>query len=186
MKMRMIKLRPKFLIKALLGRTNSFASNLPDNTELLGIKYDLFSNQVIAIIRSDSFEDIPESSPIEEFNVTYTPEFDVVYALSSREPQPKVSSKIQAVPAISGKPESQPAKEIRIRPNPDVSEVEEEFSPEQRKLLSFTVQDEYVMVKPTQFLKAEWDDINDVVRSLGGKWMKGDISSYWAIPRQQS
>jgi hypothetical protein len=31
-------------------------------------------------------------------------------------------------------------------------------------------------------LKAEWNEINDVVKSLGGKWVKGDIVSYWAIP----
>ena len=38
------------------------------------------------------------------------------------------------------------------------------------------------MVKPVMFLKAEWEDINEVVRSLGGKWVKGDIISYWEIP----
>jgi hypothetical protein len=186
MKMRMIKLRPEFLMKLLRGKTNSFASNLPDDAELLEVKYDLFSNQVLAIVRSNSFEDIAESYPIEEFNVTYTPEFDVVYAPSTREPQPKISSKTQPLPAISPKPESQPAKEIRIQPSSDTSGVEEEFTPEQRKLLSFTVKDENVIVKPIQFLKAEWDDINDIVKSLGGKWVKGDVSSYWAIPRQQS
>jgi hypothetical protein len=41
------------------------------------------------------------------------------------------------------------------------------------------------VVKPIQFLKAEWEDINEVVRSLGGKWVKGDIISYWEIPLQQ-
>jgi hypothetical protein len=184
--MRMIKLRPDFLIKTLRGKTNSFASNLPDDTELLDIKYDLFSNQVLAIIRSDSFEDIAESYPIEEFHVTYTPEFTVVYAPRTRKPQPTISSKTQPLTTTSPKPESQPAKEIRIQPSPDTSEVEEEFTPEQRKLLSFTAEDEYVIVKPMQFLEAEWDDINAVVRSLGGKWVKGDVSSYWAIPRQQS
>jgi hypothetical protein len=40
------------------------------------------------------------------------------------------------------------------------------------------------VVKPVQFLKAEWEDINEVVRSLGGKWVKGDIISYWEIPAQ--
>jgi hypothetical protein len=186
MKMRMIKLRPEFLLKTLRGKTNSFASNLPDDTELLDIKYDLFSNQVLAIIRSESFEDIPESCPIEEFNVIYTPEFTVVYAPSTKEPQLTISSKTQPLTAISPKPESQPTKEIRIQPSPDTSDVEEEFTPEQRKLLSFKVEGEYVIVKPVQFLKAEWDDINDVVRSLGGKWVKGDVSSSWAIPRQES
>ena len=186
MKMRMIKLRPEFLITTLRGKTNSFASNLPDDTELLDIKYDLFSNQVFAIVRSDSFEDIAESYPIPEFDVIYTPEFNIVVAPSSRETQPTISSKIQPQTTIGIKPGSQPLKELRIQSSQDISEVEEEFSPEQRKLLSFTVKDEYVIVKPIQFLKAEWDDINDVVRSLGGKWVKDDAGSYWAIPRQLS
>jgi hypothetical protein len=75
---------------------------------------------------------------------------------------------------------------MRILQNPDISEVEKEFSPEQRNLLTFTVKDENVLVKPTQFLKTDWDDINDVAKSLGGKWVKGDIISYWAIPIRQS
>jgi len=186
MKMRMIKLRPELLIKILRGKTNSYASNLPDDTELLDIKIDLFSNQVLAIIRSNSFEDIPESYPIEEFNVTYTPEFSLVYSPSTKEPQPIMGSKIQSLPVVSPRLESQPKKEIRIAPSSDTSKVEKEFTPEQRNLLSFTVEDENVIVKPIRFLKTEWDDINDVVKSLGGKWVKGDTDSYWAIPLQQS
>jgi hypothetical protein len=64
--------------------------------------------------------------------------------------------------------------------------VEKEFSAEQRALLSFTVEGDYVVVKPVQYLKAEWDEINDVVRSVGGKWVKGDIISFWVIPLQPS
>jgi hypothetical protein len=64
--------------------------------------------------------------------------------------------------------------------------VEKEFSSEQREMLSFTVDGEYVIVKPIQYLKTDWAEINDVVRSLGGKWVKGGIVSYWAIPLQQS
>ena len=57
-------------------------------------------------------------------------------------------------------------------------------SPDQRKLLSFKVEGEFVIVKPVQFLKEEWEDINEVVRSCGGRWVKGDIISYWEIPAQ--
>jgi hypothetical protein len=64
--------------------------------------------------------------------------------------------------------------------------MEEEFTPEQRKLLSFKVEGDFVIVKPIQYLKAEWNELNEVVRSLGGKWVKGDIISYWEIPLQQS
>ena len=184
--MRMIRLRPEFLIKILRGKTNSFASNLPDDTELLDIKYDLFSNQVFAIVRSDSFEHAPESCSTPEFDVIYTPEFNVSRAPSSKEPQPTISSNTQPPIRIGSKPEIQPMKELRIRPNQELSEVEKEFTPEQRKLLSFKVKDEYVTIKPIQFLKDEWDDVNDVVRSLGGKWVKGNEGSYWTIPCRQS
>jgi hypothetical protein len=168
MKMRMIKLSPEFLIETLQGKAASFTSNLPDDLELLDIKYDLFSKQVLAIVRSDRFEDVAESYPIPEFNVTHT-----------------ARAKAESKPAPS-KPESKPAEKTRIQTSPDVRAVEEEFSPEQRELLSFSVDGDYVVVKPIQYLKAEWNEINDVVRSLGGKWVKGDFSSYWVIPMQQS
>jgi len=168
MKMRMIKLNPEFLVKVLQGKAASFASNLPGDVELLDIKYDLFSKQVMAIVRSDSFEDVAESYPIPEFNVTYT-----------------ARAKTESKPATS-KPEAKPVETAQTQRSYGTSAIEEEFSPEQRELLSFTVDGDYVIVKPIQYLKAEWNEINDVVKSLGGKWMKGDILSYWAIPLQQS
>ena len=57
MKMRMIKLTPEFLMERLQGKTSALNSNLPSDTELLDIKYDLFSGQLLAIVRSESFED---------------------------------------------------------------------------------------------------------------------------------
>ena len=71
-----------------------------------------------------------------------------------------------------------------VQPSKFEIKMENEFSPDQRKLLSFQVKGEFVIVKPIQFLKEEWEDINEVVRSLGGKWVKGDIISYWEIPLQ--
>ena len=167
MKMRMIKLNPDFLIEALQGKTALFTSNLPDDVELLDMKYDLFSKQVFAIIRSDSFEAITESHPIPEFKVIYTK-----------------SAKPESKPVTSTKLESKPTKNPQIQANQDIRAVEKEFSPEQLELLSFTLDGDFVVVKPIQYLKAEWNEINDVVRSLGGKWVKGDIISYWAIPLQ--
>ena len=166
MKMRMIKLRPEFLIEKLQGKVSSFTSNLPDDIELLDIKCDLFSKQVSAIIRSDSFEDVAESYPIPEFNIIYT-----------------ANPKAESQPTTNSKPESKPTEKTPVQPSQDTSAVEKEFSSEQRKLLSFTADGEYVIIKPNQYLKNEWDEINDTVRSLGGKWTKGDSFSYWAIRR---
>jgi hypothetical protein len=173
MKIRIVKLTPELLIELLQGKPLSFSSSLPSDTELLDLKFDLFSKQVLAIVRSDSFEDVAESYPIPEFNLTKTGE-----AQDAQKPVGNVRVKPES------KPEAKPANVKLIQPSKTAMKMENEFSPEQRKLLSFTVKGDCVMVKPTQFLKAEWEDINEVVRSLGGKWVKGDIISYWEIPAQ--
>ncbi len=172
MKMRMIKLNPDFLVKAIQGKAAAFASNLPDDMELLEVKYDLFAKQVFAIVRSDSFEDAADAYPLPELNVSY--------GLGD-----KAETKSEPKPAIA-KPEPESAEKTPIPTSQDVRAVEAEFSPEQLELLSFKVDGDYVVVKPTQYLKDEWNEINDVVRSLGGKWVKGDFGSYWEIPLQQS
>jgi hypothetical protein len=169
MKMRMIKLNPETLMEALRGKSASFSVNLPDDVELLDIKYDLFSKQVIAIVRSDSFEDVPESYPIPEFNITHA-----------------TGTKPASQPATITKPEPAPIVKTQPRPSRDTRMMEEEFTPEQRKLLSFKLEGDFVIVKPIQYLKAEWNEMNEVVRSLGGRWVKGDIISYWEIPIKQS
>jgi hypothetical protein len=171
MKLRIIKLTPEMLIELLKGKTAIFMSNLPNDTELLDIKFDLFSKQVVAVVRSESFDDIAESYPIPEFNLTSTKDTKIA---------PKQTTAVKLEP----KPEPKIAAASTVQPSKTPLKMENEFSPEQRKVLSFTVKGDYVIVKPIQFLKAEWDDINEVVRSLGGKWVKGDIISYWEIPLQ--
>jgi hypothetical protein len=171
MKIRIIKLTPEFLVQLLQGKASAFASNLPSDAELLDLKLDLFSRQVLAVVRSNSFEDITESYPIPEFSLTSAT-------------GPKASPKLSATVKAEAKPQIKPATE-KVQPSKVSLKMENEFSPEQRKVLSFTVKGDCVVVKPIQFLKAEWDDINAVVRSLGGKWVKGDIISYWEIPLQQ-
>jgi len=182
MKMRMIKLNPDFLMKAIQGKAAVFASNLPSDVELLDVKYDLFAKQVFAIVRSDSFEDAADAYPIPELNVTYTTN---AKAEAKPETKPATIVKPEPKPVASVKAESKPAAKAPAPTNQDVRAVEEEFSPEQRELLSFTIDGDYVVVKPIQYLKAEWNELNDVVKSLGGKWVKGDFSSYWEIPIEQ-
>jgi hypothetical protein len=105
----------------------------------------------------------------------------VVYASSG-----KVETKPEPKPAVIAKPEPRPAPKTPTPTSQDVRAVEAEFSPEQLELLSFSIDGDYIVVKPVQYLKDEWNEINDVVRSLGGTWVKGDFASYWEIPLQQS
>jgi hypothetical protein len=168
MKIRTIKINPEFLLEALKGKIAPSASNLPEDLELLNVKYDLFSEHMLAIVRSDSFDDIEEAYPV--------PEFKVVYTKQSK-------SETKPIKQIKSEPSTE---KIGVQTNQEIRAVEEEFNPEQRELLSFTIDGDFVVIKPIQYLKDEWNEINDVVRSLGGKWIKGDFSSYWAIPLQQS
>jgi hypothetical protein len=170
MKMRIIKLTPETFVELLQGKTSNFTSNLPSDTELLDLKFDLFSRQVLAVVRSNSFEDIAESYPTPEINLTSAKDAKISPKQTTVKPEPKPEPKIAATSTV--------------QPSKTAIKLENEFSPEQRKVLSFTVKGDYVIVKPIQFLKAEWDDINEVVRSLGGRWVKGDIISYWEIPIQ--
>jgi hypothetical protein len=168
MKIKIIKLTPEQLLKLLHGETSGFALNLPADAELLDLKFDLFSRQVQAVIRSETFEDVAEGCPTAELKLTKNGE---------AKPAPKPTLPIKAEP----KPIAVKATQV-TQPGKSTTKWENEFSPDQRKLLSFQVREDCVVVKPIQFLKAEWEDINEVVRSLGGKWVKGDIISYWEIP----
>ena len=171
MKIRIIKLTSESLAGMLQGKPQIFTSNLPSDAEILDIKMDLFTKQVSMIVRSENFEDVAEAMPI--------PEFQISKATTVRGTnKPAVTVKPQAVPEAK----SLVAKLPQPQPSRMASKMENEFSPEQRKLLSFTVKENCVVAKPVVFLKTEWDDINEVVRSLGGKWVKGDIISYWEIP----
>jgi hypothetical protein len=173
MKIRIFKLSPEFLVDLFNGKVSNFTSNLPSDAEILDIKMDLFTKQVSVVVRSDNFEDVAESMPFPELILSKTAEF-----------KGPVKSSVPLKPQISTEPKSNIAKLPQPQPSRMASKMENEFSPEQRKLLSFTAKENCVVVKPVMFLKAEWDDINEVVRSLGGKWVKGDIISYWEIPLQ--
>jgi hypothetical protein len=179
MKMRIIKLAPEFLMERLKGKAVSLTSNLPSDVELLDLKYDMFAKQVLAIVRSDSFEDTTEAYPIPEFVLTFS-------AIPKTIPQTVAPVKPEVKPTATFRSEPVSVKRVQTSPKKNTSMMEEEFSMEQRKLLSFSVDGDYVVVKPIKFLKAEWDDINEVVRGLGGRWVKGDIISYWEIPLQPS
>ena len=176
MKIRILKLTPESLTGLLQGKASTFASNLPSDAEILDIKMDLFTKQVSMVVRSESFEDIAETMPIPEFQLPKASDSKI----ASKPTAAPIKPPAMTVPELK----SNIAKLPQPQPSRMASKMENEFSPEQRKLLSFTVKEDCVVAKPVVFLKAEWDDINEVVRSLGGKWVKGDIISYWEIPLQ--
>lgn len=173
MKIRIAKLTPEYLARMLQDKQSPIEVFFPADIEVLDIKMDLFSKQVSVVIRSESFEDVPETMPIPEFTL-------------SKIANPTIAPKqvIPTKPQVVTESKSNVAKLPVPQPSRMASKMENEFSPEQRKLLNFNVKDEVVVVKPVTFLKTEWEDINEVVRSLGGKWVKGDIISYWEIPLQ--
>jgi hypothetical protein len=186
MKLRTIKLTQKFLMDALQGKPGACASNLPSNVELLSIKYDLSSGQIEAIVRSENFDEIADAYPIPEFKLNYSPPQKTSLSTTpiQKDNSLPLSNAMKAEPKPTAmlQPEPVAAKKTVEQKKPNTSLMEEEFSEAQRKLLSFSADGNFLVVKPVKFLKAEWDDINEVVRSLGGKWVKGDIISYWEVP----
>jgi hypothetical protein len=180
MKMRAVKFSPKFLIECLQGKPLASLSNLPNDTELLSIKYDLVKNQIVTVIFSESFEDVKDFCPVPEFEVTYHLVGTKTIA------QQNLTLKPDSTKVFVPHPKTEAALgKVQTQPKRSTSLMEEEFSDEQRKFLSFNVEGDCLVVKPVKFLKKEWDDINEVVRGLGGRWVKGDIISYWEVPLPQ-
>ncbi len=181
MKLRTLKLSPEQLAGALQGKVIAGASKLPSDLEVLDCKVNLFAKEVLLVVRSECFEDVAESMPVPELNLSVVSAAPSITSIPTAKP-------IVATQVAKVEPKHEPTAPIAKPVPPPVSryaaKMENEFSPEQRKLLSFTVKGDSVVVKPVTFLKAEWDDINGVVRSLGGRWVKGDIISYWEIPLQ--
>jgi len=181
MKMRTLKLSLECIVEFLQGKPCAFASSFPDDMELLDVKMDLLSRQVTLIVRSDRFEDIAEGLPFPEFNLS---SITKVVAQSVPKPVDLVQRVAPKPVAVSSQPLSLTPKSVQPSLSRYAAKMENEFSPDQRKLLSFVVKEDCVVVKPVTFLKTEWEDINETVRSLGGRWVKGAIISYWEIPLQ--
>jgi hypothetical protein len=201
MKQKILKLTPEAFIRTLEGKPAQL--NLPADLELIDIKYDAYNKQVTAIVRSESFEDVAENQPIPELTVnppaqtqlptpapvvapaavpspvaapkppaTAAPQRTIIQSLTASTPHTTTSS--SGVKTLGPKPDS----------GQDTCGFEGEFTKEQRKVLKFASDGDYVIVKPIRFLKTEWEDINDTVKSIGGKWMKGEIIDYWVIPKK--
>jgi hypothetical protein len=210
MKQKILKITPEELIRTLQGNPTQ-QLNLPPNTELLDIKYDAILNQVIAVIRNDAFEEVTEGTSNPEFTFKTTTlsqhsQIKTPIITSITEPvnpsnivstENSVTTQINSTPSQKSffptltASQSSPTnigtgvKTLGPKPetNVDTCGFEDEFTKEQRKVLKFVSDGNFVIVKPIQFLKTEWEDINDTVKSIGGKWVKGGTIDYWAIPK---
>jgi hypothetical protein len=206
MKHRILKLTPEELVRALQGKQTQ-QLNFPLDVELINIQYNVVAKQVVAVIRSDSFEDAPEGTPTPEFTHktsvlhqqakttnTVMSTVDILDTASTEalvnqvNPVVQQKSLVQTLTANSSSSLtsiSAGVKTLGSKPevNIDTCGFEDEFTKEQRKLRKFTSNGDFIIVKPVQFLKTEWEDINDTVKSIGGKWVKGGTIDYWAIPK---
>jgi len=163
-KMRILKLNSSLIKEMLLGQCN-WISNLPNDLELIDITFDVFAGKATFLVRSDVFEDLEESYPIPEFNLEFN---------KSTKKAPESITKFQKKYEVDeGK---------IIDSNQEINAFQKEFSPEQRELLNFQIEGDYLIVKPVKYLKNEWNDINVVVKNIGGEWVKGSIISYWKVP----
>lgn len=162
MKFKILNLNQKSFIEVLRGTEKSNITNLPDDVELIDIKYDLFSGQIQIIVRSDDFKD-SDSYPIPNLknSSVHTP-------LIVSKPLEASKPKVLETPSVNS--------------NKIISAYKKEFNPEQIELLNFSAKGDYLIVKPAQYLKNEWNEINEVVKNIGGEWIKGSIISYWKIP----
>ena len=167
MKMRLIKIDKENFLQLLQGKSQSVISNFPGDAELIKVDYDLFSGKISIIIRSNTFNDLKGSVSIPEFSKKFAQiekrsnsNFDVS--------KNKIETKIDKKKAV----------------NRELIAYKKEFSTEQRELLRFSIEEDYLIVKPATFLKKEWSEINEVVKNIGGEWIKGSIISYWKIPLQ--
>jgi hypothetical protein len=201
MKHRLLKLTPEALLRAIQGKSAQL--NLPADLELIDIKYDAFNGQVTAVVRSESFEDVAESQTIPEIALTPPTQIQSPSLAPAPTPTPtaapKTPAQTQPAPAAPKRTmiqtltsstqhtttSSSGVKTLGPKPESDLDTggLEDEFTKEQRKVLRFASDGDYVIIKPLHFLKNEWEDINDTVKSIGGKWTKGDIIDYWIVPK---
>jgi hypothetical protein len=69
----------------------------------------------------------------------------------------------------------------KLTPCKIAERIQKELSTYSDKL-QLTVKSKFIIAKPTGALSSEWEEINNLVTDIGGKWVKGENSSYWEIP----
>jgi len=108
---------------------------------------------------------------------------EIAKSLRSISPTPNLSA---STPQPSSAPEapkvSAPMSATRRR---GVQDVRMMFPQELEDLMSFTEKDEYIMIKPRQYLGSEnFAKIASIIRGAGGQYISAGKDSHFRIPKQ--
>jgi hypothetical protein len=154
MNVKALKFTSEFLIE-LLRRDPSLSSSLPVDAELVDIKFDLLSQEVLAFVRSDSLiETASSESAFEKQEV-----------------------------ASSAKDEGMQCTSVaKLTPCRIAERLQNELVSKYGKLLSFSVKSNNLIAYPVYPLGVERGEIDAFVKNCGGRWIEAEVSSYWEIP----
>ena len=96
------------------------------------------------------------------------------YTPSALAPQQSISREVPKIPAAT--PEAQG------RGIPDVRMM---FPQELEDLLTFTEKDDYIVIKPRQYLGSEnFAKIASIIRGVGGQYISAGKDSHFRVPKQ--
>ena len=97
----------------------------------------------------------------------------------------------ESIKSVVGSQVTQPAPQAaapvshEIHENKSVEDVRVAFPEDLEALLSFQEKDDYIMVKPRQFLGSEnFEKIASAVRGMGGEYISAGKDSHFRVPKK--
>ena len=69
----------------------------------------------------------------------------------------------------------------KLTPCKIVDRIQKELS-KYNNLLDFTIKQKSVIVKPKPLLVDDQNEVDNLIASLGGRWVESEENSYWEIP----
>jgi hypothetical protein len=155
MKVKALKLTPE-LFKKFLLQEPTLSENLPKDIELVDLKLDLLSNQIIAVLRSDQFSN------------------DASDLVNKKEPLPPKETS-------ANKTNTQCTSIHKLSPCKIAESIKKEFS-QYHRVLNFSINGKYIIATPTHDVGSQWGKIDKLVKEFGGKWIESQTTSFWEMP----
>jgi len=89
-------------------------------------------------------------------------------------PAPALSQPVAGTPQPEGK-------------SKEIEDIKMMFPEDLENLLSFEEKDDYIMIKPRQFLGSDnFSKIASVVRSVGGEYVSAGKTSHFRVPKKRT